>query len=145
MAQRVDLKQQTYSETFALAQLDQAIEDRLPVAVAGEIVVGDEEARDPLRRIGAHDGLDIVGRAIAGFAALHIDDRAEAALERAAAPGIEAGIVSRHAGHHRTRQDRIDGGGHFRKVVEIFVDRLGVSGGDVAQNFRHAAFSLAGE
>ena len=44
-----------------LAQLDQAVEDRLPVLVAREIVVGDEEARDALRGIGAHDRLDVVG------------------------------------------------------------------------------------
>ena len=33
-----------------LAQLDEAVEDRLPVLVAREIVVGDEEAADALRQ-----------------------------------------------------------------------------------------------
>ena len=33
-----------------LAQLDEPVEDRFPVLVAGEIVVGDEEAIDALRR-----------------------------------------------------------------------------------------------
>ena len=31
-----------------VAQLDDAVEDRLPVLVAGEVVVGDEEAVDAL-------------------------------------------------------------------------------------------------
>jgi hypothetical protein len=34
--------------SLLLAQLDQAVEDRLPVPVAREVVVGDEEARDAL-------------------------------------------------------------------------------------------------
>jgi len=118
---------------------------RSRIAVTGEIVVGDEEARDPLRRVSANDRFDIVGGAIARFAPLHIDDRAEAALERAAAPGVEAGIMSGDAGHDLSRQDRIDSGRHFRKVGEIIVDRFGCSGGDVAQDFGHAAFGFAGE
>ena len=64
------------------AQLDQAVEDRLPVLVAREIVVGDEEAADALRRIGAHDRLDVVGRAAARFSPLHVDDGAEASTGR---------------------------------------------------------------
>ena len=93
-----------------LAQLDQAIEDRLPIAVAREVVVGDEEPGDALRRIGAHDLLDVVGGAIARLAALHVDDGAEAALERAAAAGIEAGVMAGHAGDRPARQDRQRGG-----------------------------------
>ncbi len=67
----------------------------LPVAVAGEIVVGDEEVVDALREVLAHQRLDIVGRAAARLAALHVDDGAERALERAAAAGIEARIARR--------------------------------------------------
>ena len=81
MAERVNLQKKSDLEAFLFAQLDQAIEDRLPVAVAREIVVGDEEARDVLFGIGAHDAFDIVGRAVARLAALHIDDGAEAALD----------------------------------------------------------------
>ena len=49
MREHVDLDQEGDAETLFLAQLDQPVEDRLPVLVAGEIVVGDEEARDALR------------------------------------------------------------------------------------------------
>ena len=80
-----------------LAHLDQAVEDRLPVPVAGEIVVGDEEAVDALGQVDAHHPLDVVGVAPARLAPLHVDDRAEAALERAAAPGVEARASRRSA------------------------------------------------
>ena len=76
----------------ALVDLDQPVEDLLPVLVAGEIVVGDEEAPEPVREVGAHDLLHVVGGAAARLSALHVDDGAEGALERAAAAGVEAGV-----------------------------------------------------
>ena len=124
VAERVDLQQQPDPETLLFAQLDQAVEDRLPVAVAGEIVVGDEEAGDALGGVGAHDRLDVVGGAVARLAPLDVDDGAEAALERAAAPGVEAGVMAGHAGDDLARQDRNRGGRHIGHVVEIIVDRL---------------------
>ena len=66
-----------------------------PILVAGEIVVGDEEAVDALGDVAADDLLDVVGAAPPRFASLHVDDRAEAALEGAAAAGIEAREVRR--------------------------------------------------
>src|SRR5262249_52622779 len=84
MTERVDLQDQLDSEFFALAQLDQPVEDGFPVAVASEIVVRDKKARDALRRISAHDRFDIVGGAVTRDAALHVDDGAEAALKRTA-------------------------------------------------------------
>ena len=128
-----------------LAQLDQAVEDRLPVLVAREIVVGDEEAGDALRGIGAHDGLDVVGRAVARLAPLHVDDGAEAALERTAAAGIEAGIVPGDAGHRPARQDRQRRRRHLRHVAQIVVDWLGLAAVDLAQQRGDAAFAFAGE
>ena len=92
VAERVDLDHQAERDLVDLAQLGEPVEDRLPFLVAREIVVGDEEARDALRPVVAHDLLDVVGRAEARLAALHVDDRAERALERTAAAGIEAGI-----------------------------------------------------
>ena len=85
------------------------------------------------------------GRAVARFAALHVDDGAKAALERTAAAGVEARIMSGDPRDHRARQNRINGGRHFRHVGQIIVDRLGFAVGDVAQNVGHAAFGLAGE
>jgi hypothetical protein len=89
VAEGVDLDDELQPEPLAFAHLDEAVEDRLPVAVAREIVVGDEEAKDALSQVGAHQALDVVGVAPARFAPLHIDDRAKAALKRAAAPGVE--------------------------------------------------------
>ena len=57
----VDLNQKAGPEPL-LAKFNEPIEDRLPVSVAGEIVVGDEETRNALRRIQAHDLLDVVVR-----------------------------------------------------------------------------------
>ena len=88
--ERVDLDDEVEGKLLVATQRDQAVEDRLPVLVAGEIVVGDEEVVDAVGEIGAHDALDVVGAAIAGLAALHVDDGAERALERAAAAGVEA-------------------------------------------------------
>ena len=127
VAERVDLQQEPDLEALLLAQFDQPIEDRLPVAVAGEIVVGDEEPRDPLRGIGAHDRFHVVGRAIARLAALHVDDGAERALERAAASGVEAGVVAGDPGHDLARQNGYRGGGHVGHVVEVIVDGLGLA------------------
>ena len=47
MAERVDLQHQADLDLLALAQLDQPVEERLPVAVAGEVVVGEDEAVMP--------------------------------------------------------------------------------------------------
>ncbi len=144
MAERVDLQQQADLEAFLLAQLDQPIEDRLPVAVARIIVVGDEEAGDVLLGIGAHDAFDIVGGAIARLAALHVDDGAEAALERTAAAGIEARIMAGDARHHLARQHREGRRRHVRRVLQIIVDRLCGAARHVAQEVGHAAFAFAG-
>ena len=65
VTERVDLQQEPDPEPLVFAQFDQAVEDRLPIAVAGEIVVGDKKARDALRGVGAHDRLDVVGGPIA--------------------------------------------------------------------------------
>ena len=145
MAERVDLQDQLDAEFFAFAQFDQPVEDGFPVAVAGEIVVGDEKPGDALRRIGAHDRLDVVGGAVARYAALDVDDGAEAALKRAAAAGIEAGIFREHELDQVARQDRRDRARQFGHVVEVIVDRLGRAVGDIAQHVGHAALRLAGE
>ena len=90
VAQRIDLHDDVDLEAVFLLELDDAVEDGFPVLVAGEIVVGDEKAADALRIAGAKHALDVIGGPIAGFATLHVDDAAEAAGVRAAAPGVEA-------------------------------------------------------
>ena len=144
VAERVDLQQKADPEALILAQFDQPVEDRLPVAVAGEIVVGDEEARDALRGVGAHDRFHVVRRAVARLAPLHVDDRAEGALERAAAPRVEARVVARDLGDHGLRQHRDRGRRHIGHVVEEIVDRLRRPGVDVLDELGEPALALAG-
>ena len=103
MAERVHLDHQLEAQAVALAQRDQPVEDRLPVPVAREVVVGDEEAPHALRQVAPDDRLDVVRGAPAGDPALHVDDGAEAALERAAAAGIEACVMAGDAGDDLAR------------------------------------------
>ena len=48
VAERIDLDGEADIHPLAVPHLDHAVEQRLPVLVAGEIVVGDEEALDAL-------------------------------------------------------------------------------------------------
>src|SRR3984957_12039036 len=144
VAERVDLEKEPDPEAVLLPQFDQPIEDRLPVAVAGKIVIRDEEARNALRSIGAHDRLDVVRRPIARLAPLDIDDGAEAALERAATSGVETCVVARHSRHHLARQPRRRSGRHVRHVVEIVVDRLRLPRINVRQELCKSTFALPG-
>ena len=94
VAHGVHLDDELDVQLLLLAHGDEAVEDLFPVGVAGEIVVGDEEAVDALRQVAADDLLDFVGRAAARFAALHVDDGAEGTEERAAAAGVEGGDLA---------------------------------------------------
>ena len=145
MAQRVDLQDQLDLEALVLPQIDQAVENRLPVPVPGEIVVGDEIVVNALSGVGAHDGFDVIGGPIARLAALDIDDRAEAALEGAAAAGVEARVMADDPPYHFPRQDRHRSRLHAGHVTEVIVDRLRPAGGDVADELRHPTLDLARE
>ena len=63
VAERIHLDDEADIELLDFAQVYQAVEDRLPVFVAGKIVVGDEETAHAFGVIEAHDLLDIGGRA----------------------------------------------------------------------------------
>ena len=130
---------------FLFAHLDQPVEDRLPIAVAGEIVVGDEKAKDALGQIGAHQPLDIVGVAPARFPALDIDDRAKAALKRAAAPGIEGADGLAIAAHDVDRQKRRHLLLQPRQIVHVIVDRLQPPGERIGEQPFEPALGLASE
>jgi len=146
VAERVDLDDHLDVETVALAQLDDPIEDRLPVLVAREIIVGDEEPVEAVADVPAQQVLDVVGRAPARLAALYIDDGAEGALVRAAAAGVERRVmvgcalqVLRRQERRRRRLDR-------RQLVHEIVDWLWFAERGVAQYRVEAAFfGLAGE
>ena len=60
VAGRVDLNDEARVDAL-LAQFDQPVENRFPVAVAGKIVVGDEEVADAVSNIDAHERFDVVG------------------------------------------------------------------------------------
>ena len=145
VAQRVDLNDEADIELLHLPQVDQAIEDRLPVLVACEIVVGDEKTSQTLGVIDAHDLLDVISRAAARYSALHIDDGAERALIRAAAPRIETRDAAGRAlralrGHQRDRR-AFD----VRQIVHEIVERLECAGERIAQHLLEPAFRLAGK
>ena len=128
-----------------LAQRNQPVEDRFPVAVARQIVVGDEEVADAVGVIGAHKALDVVGGAIARLAALHVDDGAERAEEWAAASGVEARDDADRASDPVARQERIGRALERGQIIEVIVDRLQGSGRGVAQHLVEPALRLAGE
>src|SRR2546430_7064864 len=85
VAQCINLDHEAERDSVSLAQRDQAVEDRFPFLVPGKIVVGDEEFVDALRPVEPYQMLDVVGRAEARLAPLHVDDGAERALIGAAA------------------------------------------------------------
>ena len=60
VAQRVDLDGEANLRAIASTQLDQAVEQQLPIAVTSEIVVGDEEPPDSLGIVLADNLLKIV-------------------------------------------------------------------------------------
>src|SRR5262249_56481030 len=88
VAHGVDLRDDVDALLFLLSHPDQPVEDRLPVLVACEVVVGDEEIVDALRQIGPHDALDVIRPTATRLVTLHVDDGTEAAMEGAAAPRI---------------------------------------------------------
>ena len=106
MTKGIDLDGKADLREIAIAQLDHAIKQRFPFAIAGEIIVGDEKPLDALGIILAHGAFEIVGRAKAALASLHIDNGAERALIWTAAAEIEARERPRGAPDVLSRQER---------------------------------------
>ncbi len=121
------------------------VEDRLPVLVAREIAISDEEPVDAVLVVLAQDALDIVGAAAAGFAPLHVDDGAERALERTAAPGVEGRDIADGLAHRVARQKRRYRVFERRQVVDVIVERLEGARSGIAHDLLHAAFRFAGK
>jgi hypothetical protein len=63
VTQHIDLNHQPDVHLLAFTQHDDPVENRFPVLVAGEIVVGDEKMADALHVVLADRPLDVVGRA----------------------------------------------------------------------------------
>ena len=141
----VDLDDQGHLDALVLLELDQPVEELFPVLVAGHVVVGDEERRDALLVVLADDRFEVVGAAEAALAALHVDDGAERALERAAAAEIEARLAALVAGERRRRQMRRRRALDARQVVHVVVERLQPAVPGVEQHLVEPAFlGLAG-
>jgi hypothetical protein len=122
----VDLDDQVEDHALALPELDQPVEDALPVAVAGEVVVGDEETPDSPFEVCPYDSLHIIRASESRRPPLDVDDRAEAARKGAAAAGIEACLGARGAfdpvdGQNRRRHAR-----QHRRLGETVEHRQGV-------------------
>ena len=130
---------------FLFLHLDDAVEDGFPVLVAGEIVVGDEIAAHALRIAGANHALDIIRGAVAGFAALHVDDAAEAARIRAAAPGVETSKLPRIARDVALGQERQGPIPEVRHVLHEIVERLKTILVGRAENLLQPPLGLARE
>ena len=145
MALGVDLDEQGDLDALVLLELDDPVEELLPMAVAGHVVVGDEERRDALLVVLADDRFEVVDVAEPALAALHVDDGAERALERAAAAEIEArllALVARQRGRRQMRRRRaLDA----RQVVHVVVEALQRAVPGIAQHLVEPAFlGLAG-
>ena len=130
--------------SFSLSSM-MPVEELFPMLVAGHVVVGDEERRDALPVVLADDRLEIVGVAEPALAALHVDDGAERALERAAAAEIEARLLALVAGQRGGRQMRRRRVLDARQIVHVVVERLQRAVPGIAQHLVEPAFlGLAG-
>src|SRR5262249_49842876 len=131
VAQGVHLYLHNEADAF-LAQRDQPVENRLPVAVPRVVVVGDDVLVDALSVVSANDFLDVISRAKARFASLDIDDGAETALIGAATTGIEA-VSSSETPQSPLRQKRRYGALQVRQLVPEIIERLHLASPGVLQ------------
>ncbi len=99
-----------------------------------------------LRQVPADDLLHLFDGAAARLAALHVDDGAERALERAAAAGVKAGVLADGAADGRGGQHRRGRALQRWQVVQVVIERLQLAVPRVAQNLIEAVLlGLAGE
>ena len=145
MAKGIDLDDEVELQPLLLTERDDAIENLLPVLVAGEVVVGDENTPDSPGEVVPKTAFDIVGRARPGLATLHVDNRTKAALKRAPAPGIDARASGQAAlddarGNTGQGSPRESG-----KIVERGVERFEPVMIGVAENLVEVTFRLPSE
>ena len=124
MAERIHLDDELDLDSLLLAQRDQAIEERFPIAIAREIVVREEKALDALGVVFPDDGFEVVGRAGAALASLNVDNGAERALVGAPPPQIHTRRYAYRSSHRLQRQDRHGLFGHVRQIGHEIVERL---------------------
>ena len=122
-----------------------AIENFLPMTITREIIISDEESDHALFEMRAQQPLDVGSGPVARLAPLHVDDRAEAALERTAASGIEGPDRRRVALQPLRRQVRHGGALQPRQIGEEIVDRPQPVREGILQQRVDTALSLTGE
>src|SRR4029078_3096079 len=122
VAQRVHLDGEADIQSLA-PKLDQAVDQLLPVAIRGKIVVGDEEALDALGDILAHEPFEIVSRSKSALATLHVDDSSKGALIGAAPTQIDARQRSRRAAQMLAWQDPCRLASERRQIFHVVVER----------------------
>lgn len=145
VGQGVDLDGEGELDPQLFAYRDDAIEDRLPIAVTGEVVIGDEVLADAMSQIGAQQTLDVVRRTVTRLASLDIDDGAEATGEGTATPGVEGSGHRGIAAHDLGRQERQGLAVEFRQIGHVIVDRLQTALMGRAQQIREMVLGFAGE
>ena len=146
VAHGVDLDDDVERKVVGALERDHPVEQNLPVLVAGEIVIGDEEGMDALGMVIHDDPLEIIGRPEPALAALHVDDGAEGALERAAAAEIEARKYRTHLGGGIARQKRCRLAFEAGQVVHEIVERRQPATEGVGQHLiEPPALRLAGK
>src|SRR5262249_39214567 len=127
------------------AEADQGVEDGFPVFIAREVVVREEvEGNAVFEVVAAYGVSDPLGRAKAHLAALHVDDGAESAFERAPAAAIQSAKIR---GHKLAQIASTDGWKRFGVEIWLIVDeivqRLEVSFDGVTQQVTPSFFDLA--
>jgi hypothetical protein len=145
VAQRVDLNHQAKRDPTFVPEFDQAIEDRLPLLVAGKIIVGDEELVNAVRPVKPHEMLHVIRRAVARLAALHVDDCAERALVRAASARVETRAEAERPCHIPFREERHGRPLQTRQVLHEVVHRCEPTLGRIAQHHVEPALGLTRE
>src|ERR1700683_838196 len=128
-----------------LAKLDQPIENSLPVSVSSEVIVRDKIFVDALSPVDAHQRFDVIRRAIARLATLHVNDRAERALIGAPASCVEAGTQAKRATDMGEGKEWYWRTFHPRQIFHEVVARLQSVFGNVTQQSFEPVFDLARE
>ena len=82
-----------YVDTFIFFQFNNTVEAGFPVAISGEIVIGQKEGVDTYGMILPNNAFDIICGAETAFLSLYIDDGAKRAVEGAAASQVENRIA----------------------------------------------------
>ena len=131
-------------DALVLTQRDQPSKIASQGRVPREVVVGEEVvpdvllSPDPVVRADVID--DVVGAATAHRVPLHVDDRAERAVERTAATGVDRAVAAHGELPLQPRRDlRQRHGPQIRQIFQEIVQRLQPPGRGVLQQARPRA------